>query len=329
MTKLSILLFGAGLIGQAHARVLENHPDCYLAGVVDPFQNIEGVPHFKTANEAYASLKPDGVILATPNQLHEAQAIDCMRRGLPCLIEKPIAVTLQEAETIYHVQQETQVPLMVGHHRRHGAMMQEAKRIVESGVLGKLIAVQSATLFYKPDEYFNAKWRTKKGGGPVLLNLIHDVDCMRYLCGDIVEIVALGSNAYRGFEVEDTAAFVCRFENGAIGNFLVSDAACSSRSYELTSGENKVYPRQNDECYLLTGTRGSLSLPSLRVQTFDGKPSWHTPLHTAHHKIEENDPLFAQITHFAKVIRRECDPLVSAREGLETFRVIEKILACI
>jgi len=95
------------------------------------------------------------------------------------------------------------------------------------------------------------------------------------LVGDIVRVQAITSHAIRGFPVEDTAAMVFTFANGALGTFLLSDTAASPRSWEQTARENASYPGYDDEdCYHIAGTIGSLSVPTMRVRAFPGKRSW-------------------------------------------------------
>ncbi|MCA1371958.1 gfo/Idh/MocA family oxidoreductase, partial [Bradyrhizobium sp. BRP14] len=127
--------------------------------------------------------------------------------------------------------------------------IKSAREAVTNGKLGQLTAVVGLWLLRKPDDYFEVAWRREAGGGPLLINLIHDIDNLRFICGEIVEVQALTSNKVRGFAVEDTAALLLRFANGALGTVTVSDATPAPWSWELSSGENPAYPRQDQPCY--------------------------------------------------------------------------------
>jgi predicted dehydrogenase len=98
--------------------------------------------------------------------------------------------------------------------------------------------------------------------------------------------------------------------------------AASPRSWEQTSGENAVYAHCADEdCYVLSGTRGTLGVPTMRLRRWDGEASWTRPFHTDIVPGARHDPLERQLAHFCAVARRECAPSVDGREGLETLRV--------
>ncbi|WP_028661203.1 Gfo/Idh/MocA family protein [Nocardioides insulae] len=335
MTSLRIAVAGAGLIGRRHIELIAANPRCELAAVVDPAPSAveiaagAGVPRFQTLGELFAAGRPDAVILATPNRLHVPGATECVAAGVPALIEKPVAEEFSEALALAEAAEAAGVPLLVGHHRRHSPILGRARELVEEGALGRLVAVQGSAIFYKPDDYFDAApWRREAGGGPVLINLIHEIDNLRFLCGDIVSVQACTSNATRGFPVEDTAAIVLRFANGALGTFLLSDAAASERSWEQTSGENPDYPTHPEEnCYVLAGTDGSLAVPTMRLRTYPDrdKRSWWEPFETSTAHVDRADPLAAQLEHFLAVIRGEQPPLATVRDAAETLRVTRAV----
>jgi predicted dehydrogenase len=223
----------------------------------------------------------------------------------------------------------TGAKVLIGHHRAHSAIMAKAKQVVDSGKLGALVAVMGSALFFKPDSYFeDGPWRREVGGGPILINMIHEVHNLRMLCGDIVAVQAFQSNATRGFAVEDTVAINLRFANGVLGSFMLSDTAASARSWEQTSQENKAYTSYADEdCYVISGTHGSLSVPTMRLKTFarDEDRSWWKPFEVSAIDLVRDDPLSRQVEHFCDVVQGLASPLVTARDGLNNLRVTEAI----
>lgn len=335
MDKLRIAVAGAGLIGRTHIELLTRSADACLAAVVDPSPAAAplaarcGVPHLASLDELLAHQRPDGVILATPNDLHVPQALQCLQAGVSVLVEKPVSATVADGERLLRAAHASAARVLVGHHRAHSPLMARACEVVQSGRLGRLVAVMGSATFYKPDAYFaDGPWRTQPGGGPILINMIHEVHNLRMLCGEIVAVQAFASNAVRGFAVEDTVSINLRFASGALGSFLLSDTAACARSWEQTSQENKAYASYADEdCYVLTGTLGSLSVPSLRLKTYAdaSQASWWKPFET--HQLEpvREDPLALQIAHFAQVIRGQARPLVSVHDGLQNLRVTEAI----
>jgi len=332
---LQIAVAGAGTIGLAHIQSIQNNPRCALSAIVDPSPNAQavadahGVPLYATLDALLAKHKPDAMILATPNALHVPQALQCIAAGVPVLLEKPIATTVKEAQTLVEQVEATQAKVLIGHHRAHSAIMAQAKQVVSSGKLGALVAVMGSALFFKPDSYFNdGPWRREMGGGPILINLIHEVHNLRMLCGDIVAVQAFQSNATRGFAVEDTVAINLRFANGVLGTFMLSDTAASARSWEQTSQENKAYASYDDEdCYVISGTRGSLAVPTMRLKTYarDEDRSWMKPFERSTIDLLRDDPLVRQIDHLCDVVQGRAQPLVTARDGLNNLRVTEAI----
>lgn len=322
---------GAGLIGRKHIDIAAAANN--LHAIVDPTDSARELAADKNCLwmpdiETYlASHDPDGVIIATPNQLHVAHGLACTRRGIPMLIEKPIADIANEAEKLVSEAAQSGVPILVGHHRRHNPIIKAAKAAIVDGKLGNLISVHAQFWLRKPDDYFDVAWRRAKGAGPIFINLIHDIDLLRHLCGEVVEVQAMETNQTRGHDVEDSAVVLLKFENGALGTVSVSDAIPAPWSWELTAKENPAYPATNAHCYTIGGTLGALSIPDLRLWNHPGEQSWWAPIDNNPVDFDDADPLPLQFQHFLDVIDGECEPLASGAEGLKTLRVVEAIKA--
>jgi predicted dehydrogenase len=322
-----IAVAGAGLIGQAHIKRILEEPQAELAGIIDPSPRAQeqaamlGVPCFADLKTGLQSAKPDGVVIATPNQLHVAGGLVAVEAGVPMLLEKPVSDDVESALQLVTAAEEAGVAILVGHHRRHSPLIQEARKIISSGQLGRITAVNALCWFLKPSDYFDGPgaWRREPGGGVVLINLIHVIDDLRNICGDIVSVQAAESNVARGFPVEDTAAMILRFANGALGTLTISDAAAAPWSWELTAGENKAYPQTDQFCYLIAGTEGSLTVPRLDVWRHDGDNGWWSPIEASRRIVPEQDPLTLQMRHFCAVIRGEAKPLLDGRGGTRTL----------
>jgi predicted dehydrogenase len=329
MRKIRIAVAGAGDIGRRHMTAISRDAGCQLCAVVDPQPVGQvaaaqfGVPAFTHLETMLETVRPDAVIIAAPNSLHVSLAEQCLKSGIPVLVEKPVADDVASAYALADFGDKAGVPILVGHHRRHNPIIQRAHQLLGQGLVGRIVAVSATWLVHKPDGYFNVSWRTKPGGGPVLINLIHDIDCLRFLAGEVVAVEAITSNRQRRFGVEDTAAIILAFASGALGTIILSDAAPSPWSWELTSGEatSYTYPRLKADCYLIAGSEGSLAIPSLRAWRHDGSADWQTPLRELQNDVAEADPLAAQIRHFCDVVRGTAAPLVTARDAARTLEV--------
>ena len=327
----SIAVIGAGLIGRRHIEHVLAQPCATLAAIVDPTQPAHdiatqhGVAWYPDLATLLTTSPPEAIVVATPNTMHAPQALQCVAAGIPALIEKPLADTLEAAQHLVAAAEAAGIPLLTGHHRRHNPVIQAAKAAIDAGRLGRLVAVHATCWFHKPASYFDASWRKQPGAGPVLLNLIHDLDLLRLFCGDVASVQALESNAVRGHDVEDTAAVLLRFHNGALGTITLSDTISSPWSWELTSGENPAYTHTPESALMIGGTRASLSVPALHLWQHDNKPDWWTELRRTTLEATPADPLALQIRNLCAVVRGTAAPVMTAREGMETLRVIEAI----
>lgn len=324
---LRIAIAGAGVVGRIHLGAVAASLECRLVALADPapaaaeVARAAGVPLYGKLSAMLEAERPDGVILATPNTLHVEGALACIAQGVPVLVEKPVAGSLEAARCLMEAVATRGVPVLVGHHRRHSPILEQASAVMAGGRLGRLVAVSGSATFRKPADYFvQTPWRRRAGGGPILINMVHEVDNLRVLAGEITEVQAMASRSVRGFEVEDTVAISLRFANGALGSFLLSDAAAGPRSWEQTSGENRAYDHHADEdCYVLSGVQGSLSVPTLRLRTYEGDASWFAPLATTRLPLPDADPIRRQLAHFCAVLRGDAAPRVEVADATRTL----------
>lgn len=323
-----ILLVGAGAIGRLHAGEITKCTFCTLSGIVDPtLQGREwaetlNIPWFATLEDALIYGPPDAAIVATPNHTHRALALKLIDAGVVTLVEKPIASSLEDAGDIVRASEESGVSVLIGHHRRHNPIIREAKSIIEGGTLGRLTSVTIMALFNKPDEYFSIPWRREAGGGPILINLIHEIDLVRYLYGEIRTVQAIASNARRGFDVEDTASVLMRLENDVLVTVSLSDCVSAPWSWDLQSGEISSYPTPPTSVTttMVAGSNGSLSLPSLDIWSYQGKRDWYEPLTRSTTGYFKESPYIAQLRNLCDVAQGRALPVVPAKEGLLTLR---------
>jgi len=334
MQTKKIAIIGAGVMGKKHAQTIDKHPQAELVAICDPFSDAMAkefhVPNFKDLEQLLTEISLDGVVIANPNRFHVSTAIQCMKHGITCLLEKPLALNTAEAITLIEAQQQFNVPILVGHHRRHNKIIQQAKAIIDAGTLGEINTFNALWSVYKPDSYFDIEWHRKTGAGVLAINLVHDLDLMRYLNGEVESVQAMTSNRNRLLDIEDTISILVRFKNGALGTLLASDAAVSPWGWDQNTEENKtsfaVSPDQ--DCYFISGSEGALSVPNLEYWNYpkDQMKSWATPL--IKNKVEPNkeeDVYINQLSHFIDVINGVVEPISSPIDAIKNIQLLECI----
>jgi predicted dehydrogenase len=155
----------------------------------------------------------------------------------------------------------------------------------------------------------------------VLINLIHEIDLVRHLLGEIESLQALTSNGVRGFAVEDTVAVMIRMVSGALVTISLSDTVVAPWSWDLAVQESTSYPPQPRpvQTHFISGTDGSLSLPDCMYWSYKGEKSWFAPITVEPVKVGSDNPYVLQLAHFCQVARGEVAPLCSAADGAATL----------
>ena len=335
MEPVRLAVVGAGLIGSKHARLVSAHQSSSLVGVCDLDSRLRSVaeqfdaPFYEDLESLLTEQKPEGAIVATPNGTHSTVAEICARNAVDLLIEKPIANTLAEARQIVQSAAQAGCQVLVGHHRRYNAQVQEVRNAVQDGTLGRLIAVSIMWTLLKPTDWYRLDWRRRRpSGGPVLVNLIHELDLLRFVCGEIRQVYAQAASSARGLEVEDSLSITLSFASGALGSVVASDATPSPWSYELTSGENSYYFHANENSHFFFGSRASLAFPKMELWHYADprRAGWQHPLVKSRRSVPKADPLVRQLEHFCRVVRREEAPLVDGPDGTRSLAAALAVL---
>ena len=143
----SLGVIGAGLVGAKHARIAAGLPGCRLAAISDPNPAVRNLAEELAAGfyEDYQAMiaaeELHGVVVATPTEDHVSVGTACAERGLHLMVEKPLAPDVQTARDLVHCAQRRQVHLLVGHHRRVNPLVETAREVIQSGQIGRLVAV--------------------------------------------------------------------------------------------------------------------------------------------------------------------------------------------
>ncbi len=332
---IDIAVIGAGAIGRTHIDTLAGMPRFRLTSIVDPMPAGAvlaaslGIPCLLSAEALIDSGLARAAIVATPNETHLPVSEALLRAGIPVLLEKPVAESLASALRLIAIADETGLPLLIGHHRRHNPIIRAAHAAIHAGRIGDLVMATVTCSLAKPAGYFEAAWRRTPGaGGPLLINMVHEIDLLRHFFGEIAQVQAIASHARRGFAVEDTAAVSLSFVDGGIATLCISDTAVGPWAWDLTAAENPArFPAHPVTAHHYAGSKAGLSLPDLTLWEPKGEPDWTEKLRPTVLDVIQADPYERQLSHFADLIDGSGTPIVSVRDATANLIVLDAIRA--
>ncbi|TKA26185.1 hypothetical protein B0A50_04682 [Salinomyces thailandicus] len=336
----SIAIIGTGVIGPRHAQSVVNCTATTLLCLVDPNPSaIQAANKFQTPLHSsiedmiQAGPRPDAAIVCTPNKTHVAISQTLLKAGIHVLVEKPLSTTVPSGRELVSTAKLTGKHLLVGHHRRFNPYVTATKQALLAHQIGTPIAISGLWATYKPREYFQppTEWHAQAGdGGPILINLIHEVDLLQYLLGPITRVHAeqtLSQRRGRGHTAEEGAAILLRFASGVVGTFILSDAVPSPHTFEQGTGENPLFPQSGRDFYRIFGSEGTLSVGDMRVWRYgEGvEKSWRSGLEGVEVAVGGEVPFDEQVAHFARVVRGAEEPRCTGEDGLSALVVCEAV----
>ncbi|MEG2378406.1 MAG: Gfo/Idh/MocA family oxidoreductase, partial [Clostridia bacterium] len=229
MDKIKVAIIGCGMIAESHAKALLSDPRAQLVAAAygtnkargDAFGERFGVPKIVGDYRELLNDKLDMVCICTPSGLHAACAIDFAHAGVNVLCEKPLDIKSGAMTDMITAARGAGVKLGCVFSNRTRPGIKRAKELLQAGELGDMRIVECQYRGYRsPAYYTSSKWkgtRAMDGGGCLINQGIHAIDLMMYLCGDVSSVCAQVGALGRDIEVEDTAAALLAFQNGAQG----------------------------------------------------------------------------------------------------------------
>jgi UDP-N-acetyl-2-amino-2-deoxyglucuronate dehydrogenase len=236
MEKLKTAIVGCGKVGHLHAKALSLVPESRFVAVcgrdrtrTEVFAAVYNVKPYCDVEEMIAREGVQALAICTPHPLHAFHAVKAARAGVHVIIEKPLASTLGDCDSILNAAKERGVKVGMISQRRFYAPALRVKKAIEDGKLGKPILGSVVMYGWRDEAYYRSDaWRGSwqgEGGGVLVNQAPHQLDLLHWYMGEVDELFGFWANLNHPYiEVEDTAVAVLRFKNGALGNILVSNS---------------------------------------------------------------------------------------------------------
>ena len=273
--------------------------------------------------EGFLSHEPlDVAIIGSPSGLHADQGIQCARRGLHVLVEKPIDVNVQKADELIAECKNKGVKLAVCFQDRFAKDSVRLNHLIERGGLGKLILISARVKWYRPPEYYsNSHWRGQlalDGGGALMNQGVHTVDLLLWLFGDVKRVYAKALTALHNIESEDTLVATIEFANGAIGTLEAATSVFPGydRRVEITGSERTI---NFEHDRIVSADLKTSSVLELETQPQDTNRSSSSPIVsdvTGHTRILED---------FINVIKTGGQPRCDGYQGRRSVSLVQAV----
>jgi len=348
MTKLKLAVIGCGRIADNHLRaVLANYRDIEVVALCDVIKNkalMEKLGYRIEVNEKdipvnlgeiihpekinmYSDYKEmlqkediDICVICTESGYHAEIAIYCLNHNKHIIVEKPMAMSIKDADEMIKTAKENNLKLAVCHQNRFNKTIQKLRQAVDGGKFGRIFAGTARILWNRNKAYYDkGNWRGtwKLDGGCLLNQCTHNIDLLQWMMGSEIDSVygQIGNYLHSYIQAEDYGSIIIRFDNGAIGNI---------------EGTVNVYPKNLEETLTILGEKGTaviggLALNKILVWDFEDKKD---SLEQVKKECDSEDgniyggghvPLYQD---FIEAIRDNREPLISGEEGKKSLSII-------
>lgn len=261
-----------------------------------------------TLEDAVSHPDVEGVVLATPNDVHAEQAVLCAAHRRHVFVEKPIADSVEAGERMRDACAEAGVTLMVGHAFRRLGAARRVKELIDGGALGRVVLAEANMSL--PGTFKPGAWRASRKrnpGGPIMQLGIHHVDTLACWLGPVRRATGRFAHVHSPAGIDDAGAVTLEFESGALGTVTGSYVSPKTMSLRLMGSEAVLEYAADFSVW-----PDARALDSATSLTLNGEPV----------EFEERDMVSEQLAEFGRCIRGEAVPETGAAEGLAALGAV-------
>ena len=322
---LRFAILGCGGISAVHAEAIGMTEGAELAACYDisgeraaVFADRYGITAFADRDQLFRR-DIDVICVCTPSAFHASDAAEALLRGKHVILEKPMSLTSEEADTVISASEKSGKLVSVISQARYADDIREARGVLDNGVLGNIGSVNLFMRYWRDAEYFSGSvWRGRKsmeGGGALMNQGIHGISLLRYLCGEPVVVSATAATITHPIETEDTICALLRYNNGAHG--VIEASTCSwpgfCRRIEIY-GDKGYMVITEDRITRLKTVDTDYTIPGNEAPVYRGYPGRMEPILHAR-----------QISELVSAVNNGGQLIMNGYEGKADIKLIETI----
>jgi len=324
---MKFLIAGLGSIGRRHFRNLISlgEKDIVLLRTRKATLSDDELAGYPVETDLQAALekhKPDAVVVANPTSMHLDVAIPAAEAGCHILLEKPVSHSLERLDILQKTAEKHGSKILVGFQFRYHPTLNQARKLIQAGELGKVLTVHAHWGEYLPqwhpwEDYRQSYAARADLGGGVIITLTHPLDYVRYLLGDVDSLWSFnGHISPLEIDVEDVAEIGLKFVDGAVGGVHLN-----------------YFQRPPVHRLEIVGTQGTLRwdnadgilhlhrLPAAFSSYSDAPPAAVSESFSPPEGFERNQLFLVQTRYFLEVVRGESEPVCSLEDGIQALRL--------
>lgn len=242
MNKTKFAVVGIGSIGKRHIAVLDAEPNAEIVAICDIEEskakeqsNLYGnIPVYTDYTEMLKNIDADVINVVTPHALHADMSIEALENGFHCLVEKPMALTMEDCNRMNEASERTGNKLWVIKQNRFNVPIRYTKDAMDKGMLGKIFMIKCDILWNRYQGYYDdSPWRGKidEEGGALFTQASHFIDLLIWFCGDVDSVQGHIDTQNHSIQTEDSGVAILNFKTGTIGS-LVWTTCVYNKNYE-------------------------------------------------------------------------------------------------